>query len=627
MNAPTDTARSAPRPSPVRPFWLVGLGRPVLAPLVLFFCALILFAPGITELPPIDRDEPRYTQATRQMAETGELIDIRFQDDPRYKKPVGIYWLQLAAIQISGAGAGAPLWVYRLVSVLGAALAVVMCYVCARSFLNPQASLAASLMLAATLLLNGEARLAKTDAVLLATIIATQAALARIWTGRAEEERNSGAIIAFWICLALSVLVKGPIGPMIVGACLATLCVMDRSMRTIRQLAPQFGLALFLLITLPWFVAIGLRSQGAFFVESLGIDFLGKVATGRESHGAPPLTHLAFAIVTFWPVPALLALCIPELLRHRLDPCVRFMLAWIIPSWVIFEVTVTKLPHYTLPLLPALCILTTLGLYRLSPDSPGAARKSIAVGFLFVPVAILIVAAIAVPIYLGDPLSPVGLAVLVAGAGLTMLAARMIVEGGPLRALGPLVLATLCLSGGITGFVLPSIQSFWISDRLVRQFEALQGCREIEVAVAGFHEPSLVFLGGTNTQLVDAEPAARFIAGGDATACRIVAVDKAEQARFFAALDDIVIVEIAGARVSGLNVNGGEDIAIQLYRQLRLPSLDPLKTEESGVGSAGDAGTPGEEEDDGPGAADAAGAAEGRGREGPGSAAIRPDAS
>ncbi|HWX82550.1 MAG TPA: glycosyl transferase, partial [Xanthobacteraceae bacterium] len=62
----------------------------------LLLCGLLLFLPGFFNIPPIDRDEARFAQATKQMVETGDFVDIRFQDDVRYKKPVGIYWLQSA---------------------------------------------------------------------------------------------------------------------------------------------------------------------------------------------------------------------------------------------------------------------------------------------------------------------------------------------------------------------------------------------------------------------------------------------------------------------------------------------------------------------------------------------------
>src|SRR5258708_15645190 len=60
----------------------------------LTICGLLFFLSGFFNIPPIDRDEARFAQATKQMVETGDFVDIRFQDDVRYKKPVGIYWLQ-----------------------------------------------------------------------------------------------------------------------------------------------------------------------------------------------------------------------------------------------------------------------------------------------------------------------------------------------------------------------------------------------------------------------------------------------------------------------------------------------------------------------------------------------------
>src|SRR4051812_7004753 len=61
---------------------------------LLVLISLVSFLPGFFNIPPVDRDEARFAQATKQMIESGDYIDIRFQDEVRYKKPVGIYWLQ-----------------------------------------------------------------------------------------------------------------------------------------------------------------------------------------------------------------------------------------------------------------------------------------------------------------------------------------------------------------------------------------------------------------------------------------------------------------------------------------------------------------------------------------------------
>src|SRR5437016_1281010 len=97
---------------------------------VLIAISLISFLPGFFNIPPVDRDEARFAQATRQMIESGDYIDIRFQDEVRYKKPVGIYWLQAAAVK-AGEAVGIPdahatIWLDRLSTLFDALGAVLL---------------------------------------------------------------------------------------------------------------------------------------------------------------------------------------------------------------------------------------------------------------------------------------------------------------------------------------------------------------------------------------------------------------------------------------------------------------------------------------------------------------------
>src|SRR5438093_13692153 len=101
-----------------------AIGSHARAAMVLLVVALLGFLPGFFSIPPIDRDEARFAQATKQMVEIGDYVDIRFQDEVRYKKPVGIYWLQAgfvnAASAIAGPEAHRKIWIYRLPSLIGA---------------------------------------------------------------------------------------------------------------------------------------------------------------------------------------------------------------------------------------------------------------------------------------------------------------------------------------------------------------------------------------------------------------------------------------------------------------------------------------------------------------------------
>src|SRR6266702_5927685 len=98
----------------------------------LLLCGLLLFLPGFFTIPLIDRDEARFAQATKQMVETGDYVDIRFQDEVRYKKPVGIYWLH-AGVVTTASALGFPdalttIWLYRIPSLIGSTAAVLLLY-------------------------------------------------------------------------------------------------------------------------------------------------------------------------------------------------------------------------------------------------------------------------------------------------------------------------------------------------------------------------------------------------------------------------------------------------------------------------------------------------------------------
>ena len=158
---------------------------------------LLLFLPGFFSLPPTDRDEARFAQATRQMLESRDFVDIRFQDEARHKKPVGIYWMQSAAVTLAGGPEQAAIWAYRLPSLIGAVLAVLLTFWIGSSLFGPTAGFLGAVMLAGTVLLGVEARTAKTDAALFATILAAQGVLAGLWLRRDMRVRPWGLA---WSC-------------------------------------------------------------------------------------------------------------------------------------------------------------------------------------------------------------------------------------------------------------------------------------------------------------------------------------------------------------------------------------------------------------------------------------------
>lgn len=474
--------------------------------LALALFAVLTFLPALSALPVTDRDEARFVQSSRQMVESGDFVDIRFQEEPRHKKPVGIYWLQSAAVFVTGQGPDAPLWVYRLPSLLGAVLSVLLVAVVGTPLFGRPAALLAAAVFAGGLVIGGEARIAKTDAALLATILASQAVLARLYLHRTA---GRGAILVFWLAVAAGLLIKGPIGPVVPLLTAVALCALDRRADWLRPLWAPGPILLALVMVLPWFVAITLRTDGAFWMGSVGADLLPKIASGQEGKGAPPGTYLLALWLTFWPATPLLLLALPSIWRARREAATRFCLAWAIPVWLMYEAIPTKLIHYTLPAFPALALLAVAhlptGLASASRFLKGLAALAILPG---------LVLGIAVAAYAirEESWSAAGFALSGLGAaGLTIgFALRSAARGQPWALAGGAALAGAVLHAGLISAA-ARIPALWPTDQALRvatEIAAAQGCDRPLLTGWGYHEPSLVWRGGRDTRLFPATAAA-----------------------------------------------------------------------------------------------------------------------
>ena len=471
--------------------------------------ALAMLAPGTAGLPVTDRDEARFAQATKQMLETGDLVDIRFQDKPRWKKPAGIYWLQAAGVAAAG-GPGTGIWAYRLPSLAGAVLAAVLLGWAAHPLVGARGAVLAGLMLPACLIVAAEANIAKTDAALMATGVAVIGALARVLPGGTAP--GWPVWLGIWGAVAAAILIKGPIVPAIAGLALVWLWVARRRVPPLARLRPLAGLGLAAALAAPWFVAIAVVSDGAFFAESVGKDLMGKVAEGQEMHWGPPGLYLALLWLTLWPWAGLLVPAAPWLWRRRRADWLILLAGWVIPFWVILEAVPTKLPHYVLPLYPALVI--ALAGWAVAPARPAPSRRlaRIDAGLLLVPGGALALAMVALPLALEGALPPGALVGAVAGAGLLLLAARAALAGRILARIGASLGAALALYTGVLSSALPALETVFPSPRIAAAAAPWRACAGGSLVSAGYREPSLVFLAGTRTRMPGPGEAARILA-------------------------------------------------------------------------------------------------------------------
>jgi 4-amino-4-deoxy-L-arabinose transferase-like glycosyltransferase len=535
---------------------------------LLLLVSLLAFLPGFFQIPPVDRDEARFAQATKQMLETGEYVDIRFQNEVRYKKPVGIYWLQAAAVKAGEVlGVAEPrttIWLYRLSSLLGAIGAVLLTYWAALAFVSRRASLVAALMMASSVLLGVEARLAKTDAMLLFASVAAMGAMGRVYLARrsaAEVAVGLKQPAILWTALAGGILLKGPLVLMFVVLAAATLSIADRSARWLWSLRPFAGFAWMILLVLPWFVAIIAKSGSDFFVQALGHDMLGKVTSGQEAHGAPPGFYFVLFWVTFWPGSVLAGLAVPAIWRLRREAGAQFLLAWLVPSWFVFEAVMTKLPHYVLPLYPAIAILIA-GI--LDSGNLSKARWLVrgTVGWFLFPGAMAIAVLVAFIMFGGD-LGLIAWPFSAAAVIFGLFAWWLYEADGPERALLRGVVASIMVAitvYAVTFRLLPSL----FPSAMIAQTIGMTECRSPHVASTfAYQEPSLVFLLGTDTRFTDGAGAADFLRGGP---CHFAAVDPRSERAFAQRAELIGLRYSLMQRFEGYNISIGKPVSLTLFR-------------------------------------------------------------
>ena len=535
---------------------------------ILTLLCAITFLPGQLGLPTMDRDEGRFAQATAQMLESGDYIVPHFQDEPRSKKPVGIYWLQAASVSATTGVEAREIWAYRIPSMIGAYLAVLLTFAIGSTLFDRRVGLAGGIMMAVSLVLVGEAHLAKTDAVLLATILLS------MWGFALADRRvaalkpipgNWGPALAFWIGLALSVLIKGPVGPAVILLTAITVTIMRRDLRIWKTLRPLRGLLLFLIVVAPWPLALLVSGEFNFIAESAGEDLLPKLFSAQEQHGGLPGTYLLALYPTFWPVSLVVIPAMVAAWRHLHDEGVTFCLAWWIPAWIMFELVPTKLPHYVLPLYPALALLAA----KMVMDGWAVVGGRISGFFLKLHVVVWAVLSLVLA----------GGAVGAAwefgqGAGAfwpgVLLAAIVLVGGGYAvragwrrawsRSFVAAVLTMVAFVPALGFLYVERLQGIWITKQIVAQLPP--AADRPALASTGYREPSLVFQAGTDTDLTWPVNAADYLAKTEGA---YAFVERREAQAFEAQLGKLGFAPEVVAEVKGLNYSNGDDIDGHLY--------------------------------------------------------------
>jgi len=307
--------------------------------------------------PLFDVDEGAFSQATLEMFERGDFLSTYLNGEPRYDKPILVYWLQAAAVALLGPSE----WAFRLPSALCATLWAWLTYRFTRRYYGEERALLAAVVLATSLGVFIIGRAATADA-LLNTLIA--ASMFAAWLHLSTGERRW--LYATHAAIGLGVLAKGPIAILVPFATTFLYCASRGELRRwARAVFDWRALLLLLAIALPWYVVILLK-EGRAFVEGFFLKHNVGLFSGPVSgHSGSLLYYFPALLLLNLPFTALL---VPLALRGRAiwrDPLQRYLLLWFAFVFVFFSVSGTKLPHYMLYGYTGLVILMAVHVDRL----------------------------------------------------------------------------------------------------------------------------------------------------------------------------------------------------------------------------------------------------------------------
>ena len=543
----------------------------------LIILIIIALFSGQYSIPPIDRDEARFAQASSQMIQSGDYVNIKFQDEIRAKKPIGIYWLQAFSAKIFGQE---DIGSYRIPSLLSSIITLVFVGLITRLIFPLYQTLIVTLLFASSIVFMGEAHLAKTDATLLCLICVQQYFLLKIILHQENTFKLKYLYpILVWLTFSFGVLVKGPISIAILFPTVIAFCIIQKSISLIKSLRPIIGLLICTLVILPWFLAIDEATNGMFLQKAFQEDFFSKLESGQEGHGALPGTHLLTLSISIWPIATFLPCLILFSLQHRNNVIIKFLMCWILPFWVIIELIPTKLLHYPLPVLPAIAILAIGGLLQFKSNikkiKSALVRKiTYMSSILFSFGGIILSGGI---FYISSKfniendniLTFFTILLILISIVIFILSLTLIFNFKNLyldisKSFYNILLAIIALASIFNiinyNFVLPKLDYLHPSNAIIKK---LKKVKADAVASSGYHEPSLVFLLNGDVLLSDPHEVAIFMAEGKNN---VALIEKSDLKLFLETTNDLNLKIKEISIVKGFNIAKGRHVEIYIFQ-------------------------------------------------------------
>jgi 4-amino-4-deoxy-L-arabinose transferase-like glycosyltransferase len=322
------------------------------APLWLALAGLLLFLPGNNLAPLIDRDEPRFAQATREMIQRHEWVVPYFNDQYRFDKPVLIYWMMRPCYALFGANEFSA----RLPSVLSAIVLGWLVFRMGQRWFTARVGFFAAFGLLTCLQLLMHARSAVADMPMVAMVVLAQFA---VWEliHDTNEKYPWRWFWLFYSALGVGFLAKGPVTIVVP---LLTLLIFRFALwrKPIRwsrlKLGP--GLLVTLVIMGAWGIPALLKTGGEFWTVGMKSHVYERGLSTFNGHAAFFLYYIVLSLVSLFPWIAFAGEG-AVYLRHNWTEKNAFLTSWFLGTYILFSFYMTKLPHYVMPAFPAFFLI------------------------------------------------------------------------------------------------------------------------------------------------------------------------------------------------------------------------------------------------------------------------------
>lgn len=357
----------------------------------LFFGTLLFHVAGSWTLPLLDRDEPRFAEASREMRQRGDYVVPYFNNRYRFDKPPLTYWCQTLSYRAFGENDFAA----RLPSAMAASLTALLLFAWGRRIGSETIAWSAALMFTLCFQTFIHARAAVADMWLVFFMTGAHWAGYELLRdklkaeGRTTEEEEKIGRRWWWMfycSLALGFLAKGPIGWLPLLTLGVTKFFIPDLKLGRRFLFFTGGLLTLSLVAL-WGIPALLRTEGLLLEVGIGKHVIGRSVVVMEGHGPESLWSYAamlpfyFVLIflSFAPWSLKLPWLVRKLWRQR-DAFDCYLVAAVSVIFVVFTLVKTKLPHYTLPAIPLLALLLAKALADLPAAERFVRRTAIAGG-------------------------------------------------------------------------------------------------------------------------------------------------------------------------------------------------------------------------------------------------------